>query len=101
MNEPIMFLTVFIGLAILFFVAAQILGTDALGDCTNLNGYNSTATGTTPIGSNPNVNKYLENSWAASCYVTTQSVIDAFNLMGIVFMVLAAVMIMRIIGWLG
>ena len=99
MNEPVMFLTVFIGLAILFFVAAQILGTDALGDCTNLNGYDASkaSMGVGPATSH----QYAEDSWAASCYTTTQSVIDAFNLMGIVFMVLAAVMIMRIIGWLG
>ena len=95
-----MFMVVFISLAILFFIAAQILGTESISDCTNLKGYNATAP-QNKIGEGGNTYKYDKGTWAANCFKNTENVVAGFNLMGIVFLVLAVVMVLRVIGWLG
>ena len=74
----------FIAIAILLAVGIQVLG-NAVQDCSSLPGFSSNTTATAHTG------------WAASCESEQDQAIDAYGLLGIILIVIAAVAILFVV----
>ena len=76
----------FIGIAILLGIGTQILG-NSVQDCTNLSDYDATS-GATQTG------------WAAQCEANNSQTQNAYALLNIVLIVIAAVVILTVVKML-
>ena len=77
----------FIATAILLSIGTQILG-NSVQDCTNLSDYDSSLT------------TQLEGTWAHSCEQQNESTQNAYSLLMIVLIVIAAVVILSVVRML-
>lgn len=85
-NQVTVMVGAFIAVAIMLSVGVVILG-NATNNCTGLTGYNST----TPASS---------TSWGLTCYNVGVQTINAYQLLGVVLIVIAAVVILTVIKYL-
>lgn len=76
----------FIGIAIMLGIGIQILG-NSVQDCTTLPDYNSTA-------------KAVQTGWAAQCETNNDQTQNAYTLLVIILIVVAAVAILSVVRML-
>lgn len=82
-NQIMQMIGTFIAAAIMLSVGVVILGS-ATNNCSTVTGYNTT----TPSAS---------TSWGATCYTLGTQTISAYQLLGVVLIVIAAVIILAVI----
>lgn len=87
-NQVTAMVGAFIAVAIMLSVGVVILG-NATNNCTGLQGYNST----TPSAS-------TSGSWGYTCYNVGVQTINAYQLLGVTLIVIAAVVILTVIKYL-
>ena len=90
-----MWISGFIAIVILLSIAPVILGTTTLSDCKNLTGYDDK---NTPAESDDTVE---EGSWADACQQVKEQSVQAFELLIVVLIVMAAAVILRVVGFIG
>ncbi len=78
-------MVLFISVSILLFLGTQILGSDSLGDCTDLDGYDAK-------GKSSN-----STQWSKQCYDIQETTIDAYGLFGVVLIVISAIAILALV----
>ena len=84
-----MWISGFIAIVILLSIAPVILGTATLSDCSTLQGYDAKGKSTNSTG------------WAKSCYSVAKQAVQAFDLLLVVLIVMAAAVILRVVGFIG
>ena len=88
----------FIGIAIMLGVGIQILGNvQTSTNCTSLPGFNSTGTVVTPY---TNVPQQKYSGWALSCVNNNTSIQNAYTLLIVIMIVIAAVAILFVVRML-
>ena len=88
-----MWVSGFIAIVILLSIAPVILGTTTLSNCNNLHGATSSGS--------PAVWSYAEGSWADACNQVKEQSVQAFELLIVVLIVMAAAVILRVVGFIG
>ena len=97
-NQVTVMIGAFIAVAILLSVGVVILG-NSTNNCSSLSGYNAT----TPSA---NETRYTHSTtatqtgWAAQCQTIGTQTINAYQLLGVVLIVIAAVVILTVIKYL-
>ena len=92
-----MWISGFIAIVILLSIAPVILGTTTLSDCGNLTGY--APKGGPPFNSTHP--EFLEGSWSEACNQVKDQSVQAFELLIVVLIVMAAAVILRVVGFIG
>lgn len=92
-NQVTIMIGAFIAVAIMLSVGVVILG-NSTNNCTTLPGYNATT---------PGVNETITTAhtgWALTCVNNSTTTINAYGLLGVVLIVIAAVVILAVIKYL-
>ena len=88
----------FIGIAIMLGIGVQILG-NSVQDCTTLPDYNSTAPGANETATTTDENQKA-GTWAKQCLTNNTSTQNAYTLLVIILIVVAAVAILSVVRML-
>ena len=89
----------FIGIAIMLGIGVQILG-NAVQDCTTLPGYNSTAPNGTEQESTFDSSIAIQTGWPNQCLTNNNATQNAYTLLVIILIVVAAVAILSVVRML-
>lgn len=95
-NQVTVMIGAFIAVAIMLSVGVLVLG-NATNNCSSLPDYNATTPGVNQTGVTV---ANQQTGWAARCIDVANQTINAYQLLGVVLIVIAAVVILAVIKYL-